>query len=348
MHRSESPGTGQFMEAFRSRYRANDIVATLTSIADLRVAVVGDAIIDEYHFVRPYGMASKSASIAAQFLSAERYAGGALAIANHVAGFCRSVNLVTGLGAGDSDDFVRRSLQSNVVPFIVHRDDAPTVVKRRFVQPYLVTKLFEVAYFNDRTLEPQMDRRVADHLQELLRDQDLVIVADFGHGFMGPATKAVLGSSPTFVALNTQTNSINYGYNLVFDYPRADYVCIDEEECRLACRDRYGPLEPLIENVADTLNARVVTITRGFQGSVVYERGGVARRTPVLSEDVVDSVGAGDALLSITAPCVAVGTNPELVAFIGNVAGALATRIVGNKTPLDAHELVSFVREILP
>jgi sugar/nucleoside kinase (ribokinase family) len=67
----------------------------------------------------------------------------------------------------------------------------------------------------------------------------------------------------------------------------------------------------------------------------------------VLSREIVDRIGAGDAYLSITAPCTAAGYSPEVVGFIGNVAGALAVRIVGNRTPVEPVPLYKFVSALL-
>jgi sugar/nucleoside kinase (ribokinase family) len=62
---------------------------------------------------------------------------------------------------------------------------------------------------------------------------------------------------------------------------------------------------------------------------------------------VIDTVGAGDAFFSFTAPCFANGMPLDLVSFIGNAVGALAVQIIGNKKPVEKHELLEFVHGIL-
>jgi sugar/nucleoside kinase (ribokinase family) len=61
----------------------------------------------------------------------------------------------------------------------------------------------------------------------------------------------------------------------------------------------------------------------------------------------VDRIGAGDAFLSLTAPCVAQGAPMELVGFIGNVAGAQAVATVCNRTPLERMPLTRYVEHLL-
>jgi rfaE bifunctional protein nucleotidyltransferase chain/domain len=342
------PEADVYLRGFRQNYNADQVIQHLKSLNALKVLVVGDAIVDEYHLCRPYGMASKSSAVAAQFLSTEVYAGGALAVANHLAGFCRHVHLVTCLGEQDSrQEFISQRMKPNVSAKFFFRPDAPTVIKRRYVQSFLVTKLFEVSFFNDQLLPPAIDEMFCRYLSNVINDYDLVVVADFGHGLIGPAAVDTLSRQARFLAVNTQLNSINLGYNTINKYPHADYVCIDEEETRMASRERYGPLEHSMEHLAQQLKCRMMTITRGYRGSVTYQPDNRYVTVPVLSREVVDPIGAGDAYLAITAPCVYMGFPPDLVGFIGNSVGALAVRTIGNKESIEPVPLFRFLTTLL-
>jgi rfaE bifunctional protein nucleotidyltransferase chain/domain len=343
-----TPQANEFIETFHSLYKAEETIDALRRLKDLKVLVIGDAIIDEYHFCRPYGMASKSASIAAQFVSAESHAGGSMAVANHLAGFCDKVNLVTGLGEQNTQEpLIRQALKPNVTPHFFFRDDGPTTVKRRYVQRYLMNKLFEVSYYNDAFLHGDPLEKMDNFLDNHLSEYDLVVVADFGHGLLGPTTINILSRKAKFLALNTQNNSINNGYNLVTRYPRADYVCIDEEETRLAGRDRFGPIEEIESKIASQLGCKIMTTTRGYRGSLTHIPPEIFVQTPVFSREVVDTTGAGDAYFALTAACACQGYSPELVGFIGNVIGALAVRIIGNKQPVSQQDVFRYIETLM-
>jgi len=337
-----------FLRQFRVLYSADDVIGKLRDLSKLKVLVLGDTIIDEYHFVRPYGMPTKAAVIAAQFENAEVYAGGVLAVANHVAGFCDDVHLVTVLGTDDSREaFIRSNLRPNITPKLFTQPGVPTTVKRRYLRKFLLQKLFEVSFFDDHPLRPDVEHEVCDHLDRTLGDYDLVISSDFGHGFVTRAIIDLLCAKARFLAVNTQLNSINFGYHVVTRYPSADYVCIDEEETRMACRDRQSPVENLIRPLSRELRAQVITVTRGHHGSLTWRAGQPFAHVPVLSRQVVDTVGAGDAYLSVAAPCACAGFPPDLVGFVGNAVGALAVRIVGNAQPVQPDMLYDFIRAIL-
>jgi len=293
-------------------------------------------------------MVAKSPTIAAQFVRAEAYAGGALAVANHLAEICRNVHLVTCLGEHDSrKEFIKQHLSAHVTPQFFMRDDAPTVIKRRYVQAFLVTKLFEVAFFNDRPLPASVDHACSAYLSDIAAQFDLVIAADFGHGFITSSMINTLCRDARYLAVNTQRNSMNLGYNYVTKYPRADYVCLDEDEMRMAFQDRYGPLESIVGLLADRIDCRMVTVTLGHSGSITYQPGRGFVSAPVFSREVVDTVGAGDAFLSITAPLACMGLPAELIGFVGNAVGALAVRTVGNKRAVDPNALFSLIEGVL-
>ncbi len=344
-----TPGEADaFLRGFRSRYSAKDVIGTLKDLRGLKVLVVGDTIIDEYHFCRPYGMPQKSPVIAAQFLQSEAHAGGILAVANHLAGFCDTVHLLTCLGAADTrEDFVRSHLLPNVRADLFVRPDGPTTVKRRYIRKFMARNLFEVSFFNDAPLPTDIDIQICRRLSTLIDQHDVVVVADFGQGAVSANMVEVLCRRSKFLAVNSQLNSINYGFNVITRYPRVDYVCIDLQELQMACRDRQRPAAELASSVAHDLSAEYLTVTLGHLGSLTHRRGKPPAAVPVLSRNVVDTIGAGDAFLSITAPCAQAGIETELLGFIGNAVGALAVRFIGNQQSITPEALFDFVENIL-
>ena len=81
----------------------------------MKILVIGEAIIDEYQYGRSIGKAAKESIIALKHLYNEKFAGGSLAIANHVASFCDKVDLFTVLGEIDSqEDFIEKHLDKKI------------------------------------------------------------------------------------------------------------------------------------------------------------------------------------------------------------------------------------------
>lgn len=338
----------EFLREFRRNHSAEDIITRLRDLRKLKVLIIGDTIIDEYHYCTSMGKSLKANIIATRYVREEIFAGGVLAAANHIAGFCEDVHLVTCLSTQDSrGDFIRTHLKPNVRAEFFYREDAPTVVKRRFVEPAFVSKMFEVCFLDDSDLPEHLALEVCHYLERNIEDYDLVVVADFGHGFIERKIVDVLCKKARFLAVNAQTNSANTGFNLITKYPRADYVCIDEPEIRMATHGKYGNLKDLILRVAKQLECNRVAVTRGYLGSVTYTPEEGFFEIPVFSKQVIDTMGAGDAYLSITSPCVAAGNPMEVVGFVGNAVGALAVLIIGNKSSVEPTPLFKFVTALL-
>src|SRR5579872_6846590 len=106
-----------WLQRFRDGFAARDVVDAIKSFVDLKVLVVGEAIIDEYVYCDQMGKAAKEPVLAMRYNSGEKFAGGALAVANHLAGFCEHVELVSALGDRNrQEEFIRERLAPNVEP----------------------------------------------------------------------------------------------------------------------------------------------------------------------------------------------------------------------------------------
>lgn len=339
--------TKTFLEGFRKTHSADSIIESIRKLSDMRVLVLGDAIIDEYHYCKGLAKPPKDNIICAKFMSEERFAGGALACANHLAGFCRNVTLATCLGTADSkEDFIAERLRPNINPVFFKRNDTCTPVKRRFVDPVFMTKLFEVAYLDDFELPERTAKAVAEYLEKHLKDFDLVLVSDFGHGFLNRKLIHLAAEKSRFMAVNAQTNSANSGYNLVTKYPSADYICIDEPEARLAAHDRYGDMRDIVTHLGKHLGSKKISITRGHLGALTWD-GKRFYETPTFNGAIVDRVGAGDSYLSTTAPLAAAGAGMDVIGFVGNATAAIKLGIVCNRAPVEPVQLFKFVTTLL-
>jgi len=341
------PAVERFLEGLRRRHAPDDVAAHIESLRRLKVLVVGETILDEYVYCNALGKSSKEPILAMQYLSRDVHAGGALAVANHVAEFAGSVDLLTYLGTGDSrEDFVRSSLKPNVHPSFIIKPDAPTIVKRRFVEKYQVTKLLEVYEMNDSPLAGEPENRLCSALTRV-GGYDLVIAADFGHGLITPrAVKALCGKA-RFLSVMTQINAANIGFHTISKYPRADYICIQEGEIRLDHRNRKDDLKMLIEGMAQRLRARAVMVTRGKEGTLFFDRKAGFSQCPSLAVKVVDRIGAGDSVLAVTSLAVAAGMPTDLIGFLGNLAGAQAVNIVGNSASISKVAMLKSMESLL-
>lgn len=326
------------------------IGAILDRAANTRVVLVGDTIIDEYQYVEPLGKSAKENMIATQYIDRELFAGGIIAAANHLATFCGEVKIITCIGTLEShEDLIQESLAPNVELHSVRLAGAPTIRKSRFVDPSYMRKLFEVYRFDDTPPNEAEEEELLGLIDTHVPDADLVIATDFGHGAVTTSAIAKLCETAPFLAVNAQTNAGNHGFNPVTRYPRADYICIDAPEARLAVHDKHLPMETVVrERLPGLIDCDKFAVTQGKNGCVIYDRADDdLDLLPALTRQVLDTVGAGDAYLVLSSMVLCTGGSMRDAAFVGNLAGAAKVGIVGHRQSVDKPTLIKSLTALL-
>lgn len=341
-----SSQTRAYLRDIASRYKTDDIFRHIDSIRKLKILVIGEAIVDQYHYCRGMDKSRKSNVVVYKYQSEESFPGGALAIANHLSGLSEQVTLATVLGHDHKNfkDFLRTHIRPNVrlIPFV--RSDSATIIKRRFVNEQ--QKLFEVCYFNDGPLPEQTAQLAEEKIRQILPQYDLVIVSDFGHGFLTDNLVKTICKKAKYLAVNTQTNGANMGFNLITRYSKVHFAALDELEIRYAAHDKTSELSRVMKKVASQIGCKNLMITRGDRGALSLTEAGTLS-APALATDVIDPVGAGDAFFAFTAPLAALKVPQEIVVFAGNAVGALAVQIICNREPVDPVHLKKFITTLL-
>jgi rfaE bifunctional protein kinase chain/domain len=340
--------TTKFLKNFSKRYSFDDILKKIKSLQKLKVLLIGDGIIDEYHYCESMGKSPKAQLVVNKYLDHEIFMGGVFAIANHIAGVCDTVKLVSLLGKDNSmEDYITNNLKPNIATKFFYRDDGPTVTKKRYINRYQNQKIFEVNYINENYINGECESDIIDYLEATITEYDVVLISDFGHGFITDKIIRTIEKFSKKMAVNTQTNGANAGYNLITKYNRTEFVCLDVSEARLATQDKVSEIEDVAKKLSKTLKTDYLIITLGNQGSIGITKDGEINRTTAFSTKVVDIVGAGDAFFAYTAPCFADGLSKDLISFIGNAVGALAVQTVCNKKAVEKYELLEFIHTIL-
>lgn len=291
-----------------------EVERALSEVAKLAVLVVGEPILDIYRFVNPEGISSKSPTVSARFIREEMYEGGSIAIANHLEDFCS----------------VSADRSTSGVP-----------VKIRYISGN--QRIFEVTHIDESFFDFGKERISAELVDS--SPYDVIVAADFGHGLFEGHLLDALAGAKSFIGLNVQTNSSNFGFNVYTKHKRWDYLCLDTREIRLAHNDRSASPLVLGSHVWNQ-HGKPLSITLGPNGSALWTKEGIVNSS-AFSDTVVDATGAGDAYFAITTLLIATGCHPELVTFIGNVFAGLKTKIIGNKSSVSKAQLLKAIKGIL-
>ncbi|MCE9544444.1 MAG: adenylyltransferase/cytidyltransferase family protein [Planctomycetia bacterium] len=333
-----------FVAEFAERHPRQEIMDYFDGARKLKVLVLGESIIDQYHYCETLGKSGKEPILAVRLGTSEKFAGGILAVANHVASFTDNVKLISYLGdENPQEEFLREKLNPTVDPTFLMMRGAPTIVKQRFIENYPFQKIFEVYLMKDDQDGVANTQRLCEELERILPEFDLVIATDYGHGMIEPPVVQTLCRHARCLAVNTQANAGNHGFNTVSKYPRADFVCVSENEIRLEARQKREDLYHIVEAVVERMQCRKVMITRGKQGMLSYDREEGFVEVPAWANRFTDRMGAGDAVFGVTSLLMAQGAPADVLGFVGNAVGAMAVAIVGNRSAVDRAGLTKFI-----
>lgn len=343
-------GVQEYLRALKERHTLDEIMQKIEDLSHLKVLIVGDAIIDIYQYVNPLGQSGKGLHMTAQCLDKEVFLGGSLIVANHVAEFTPNVTLLTAIGKECPHvPFIKKTLNPQVETRFIDSELPSTLVKKRYVlkDGKHLSKLFETYSSNQSLLANQQTSQVVEYLKNYAKDFDLVLVPDFGNGFTNPAIIEAISQVSSFLAINTQINSGNRGFNVATHYQRANYISLNEPELRLAAHNNKSPIEDLVLMISEKMKCPNLSVTRGVKGVVSFTSPDQFLHIPALTTQVVDRVGAGDSFLALSALSFAKGYPPIISSLLGSIAAAMDVQIVGNKEPVKKAPLCKYLTRLM-
>jgi bifunctional ADP-heptose synthase (sugar kinase/adenylyltransferase) len=263
----------------------------------------------------------------------------------HLQQFTPHVSLLGLVGTETGTEQTLREYLPKEHDLVLREQTFTTIIKQRLCEPPAegkeISKLFSVNFIDGEPPARDVQERVLNALSKHLRNFDLVVVADFGHGLMSEEARRLVESRAPFLALNCQTNSNNHGFNIINQqYRRADCFSLDEQELLLAVARRHIDHPHELENLRQRFDARYAWLTRGAIETIGLRDGAPSCLLMPLETRVVDTVGAGDAFFSVAALAAKCELPVALATFIGQLAGAQAVRIVGNTEPISKSALL--------
>ena len=324
----------------------------IESFQDLKVLVIGDLIFDRYTTVKVQGLTSKNQIISAKYYDQETHLGGAMAVYRHLKQFVCSVNIIGLIG---KESWVDPLLAANIPKDdnnIIRDESFTTVLKERFLEPRFegkeLVKLFSVNHVSDDAPPDSVQNAINDAIGRLTASVDLVVIMDFGHGLFQERTRRLVEAQSPFLCLNCQTNSYNYGFNIISKrYKKADAFALDQKEITLAVGERNFDEVKELEALKKKLQSQYAWLTRGSIETIGLGGSSDISRCPPFAPEVTDTVGAGDAFFSLTSLCSVRGLPVELGTFIGQLAGAQAVKIVGNARPISKNTILEEGAQLL-
>ncbi len=313
------------------------IESILRKCKGLKVLVIGDFILDRYHFCEASGIAGEGPMMALRALASREYDGGAAIIARHAAAMGASATLVTSLTRDKESRQLILRLKAEGIETIHCDHRKQLVTKNRYVVDD--QKVLKVDEGSIAPLDAKREDDLSKQILAAASGMDCVIFADFGYGMITPGLlDRVLPELRKSVPIITA--DVSGKQSNLQRFRGVDLVCPTERELRETLGDFSGGIGAVVSELLRTTDIRAAMITLGKQGLVACNwpvgswkesKGRLSSDyLPSLASRAVDPLGAGDALLAASSLALATGASLQQAAYIGSLAAAVEIQKIGN------------------
>lgn len=318
--------------------RAGEI---LKGVRGARVLVIGDLMMDRY-VSGSVDRISPEAPVPVVLVEEERSAiGGAGNVAANVSALGAECVVVGCVGDDDSGQTMRDALVGLGVSVagVVSAPDRPTTVKTR-----VTSRMQQIVRFdheNETDVPDDVARRLADAIEFLAADCDVVVMEDYNKGVLVERVIAAAFATADSRGVPTVVDPKRRNF---FAYGGATVFKPNAKELADALGEFIHPEEPeWMEATRARLECRDLLLTLGSRGIALQSAGHGHLRVPTVARSVYDVSGAGDTVTAVVASTLAAGATAAEAAVIANHAAAVEVSKAGVAT-VSPDEILQHVR----
>ena len=327
----------------RHSFEISGLKKMLGKLSGMRVAVVGDLIVDEYVTCDAVGMSQEDPTIVVTPLMTRTFVGGAGAVAAHAHGLGADVHFFTLVGNDEAARFARDTLEQHGVICEHFMDETrPTTRKQRFRA--LNKTLLRVNHLRQHAAEVEVQRQMLSSVERALKNCDLLLFSCFNYGCLPQDLVDSIADRARFKGVMMAADSqVSSQTGDVSRFKDMTLLTPTEREARVALNDFISGLAVISERLVERARTKHLVITLGAEGALVNTVGEgqfISDRLPAFNPSPKDVSGAGDSFFMASSMALRSGASIWEASYLGSLAAALQVSRVGN-LPLTAAELVT-------
>lgn len=338
----------KFIDEIGANHKTQKIFSEIEKIKKKKILIIGETIIDKYIFTETVGKSAKEPILIFKKTNEKKFLGGIGYIANLVSSFSSNTKILSFLGEGNDElGFVKKSLNRNINYKFLTKSKSPTINKLRYVDDYKKTKIFGIYDINDNFISPKEEKSFIKNLRKELKKQDIIIVADYGHGLFTKKVRNELFKHKEKIFLNTQINSFNRGFHTLFNYKKVNTLVINESELRYELRDKNSDIDKLAQILKKKINLKNLIITRGKLGAAFYSNNKERKfYSPAFAKKLVDAIGAGDTFFAIVSIALGTGIGSKISTLIASIGAAYSIDKIGHEEYFSSKILLKYLKHM--
>jgi rfaE bifunctional protein kinase chain/domain len=305
--------------------------SALKAFSGVRVHVVGDTIVDSYTYCTLIGGMAKTPTFSVKHETQVDFSGGAAVVSKHLRMAGADVKFSTVFGQDALQEFVLEDLANQGVDCSYFTDHTrPTTQKNVFIAGGY--RMLKVDKLDNRVIS----ERAIEHLRNSLLGStaDAVVFSDFRHGIFSRNTIPGLTAAIPPGALQVADSQVASRWGNILDFQGFDLITPNEREARFALGDQDSTVRPLALELYKRAHCKNLILKMGDRGIITYRAPTPDVRAfftvDSMAENVVDPVGAGDALLAYATLALVVTRSPVIASILGSLAAAVTCEKDGN------------------
>lgn len=316
----------------RNNLTFDDLRNVLDRMTGLRVHVAGDTIVDSYTHCAMIGGQTKTPTMSVLYEKRTDYVGGAGIVAKHLIAAGAEVTFSTVLGDDALKDFVLQDLKSAGITVRAIIDPSrPTVNKNAIVVGGY--RLLKIDTLDNRSISDSIVVSMADALRST--PVDAVVFSDFRHGIFNRRTIPDLIKAIPQDVYRVADSQVASRWGNITEFKDFDLITPNEREARFALADQDSGIRPLASALYDGTNCKLLILKLGERGVLACRNADHESLDSFFVIDsfvnnLVDAVGAGDALLAYSTLAMLVSKNDSVATILGTLAAACECERDGN------------------
>jgi bifunctional ADP-heptose synthase (sugar kinase/adenylyltransferase) len=333
------------MERFGLTFQ--DFRDVVGKMAGFRVHVVGDTIVDSYTHCAMIGGQTKTPTMSVLYERKVDYVGGAGIVAKHLVAAGAKVTFSTVLGDDALKDFTLNDLEAAGIDVQAVIDKSrPTVNKNAIVVGGY--RLLKVDTLDNRSISDTVLGAISNATRTV--PTDAVVFSDFRHGIFNRRTIPDLIAAIPHGVFRVADSQVASRWGNITEFKEFDLITPNEREARFALADQDSGIRPLASSLYDETRCKLLMLKLGERGVLAcrdsdHEALDSFFVIDSFVDNLVDAVGAGDALLAYSTLAMLVSRNDAVATTLGTIAAACECEYDGN-IPITPNDVLAKLDKI--
>jgi|TARA_B100001971_G_scaffold213956_1_gene249034 rfaE bifunctional protein nucleotidyltransferase chain/domain len=305
-----------------------DLKKILNSLNKINVHIIGDTIIDTNHYCEAIGGLHKTPTLSIVKKRSQDYLGGAAIVAAHFKSFTKNVSLTTAFGNDKKGKFAKKEINKLKIKLNQISEFGRDTTNKN---SYIVDKhkLLKVDEVNNSSILNSTIEKISKIIKK--EKNKIIVCSDFRHGIFNKQTVSIFLKSINKSCFKVADSQVASRWGNITDFQNFDLITPTEREARYSLFEQDLPIRAISNVLLKKSNPKNLILKLGSRGLISLNR----KRNDYIVLDpfvnnLIDSNGAGDALLAYSAASLYVTNSLIISSIIGLLAASCKCEKEGN------------------